>query len=34
MLPHSCFSRLVNCGAAKIENGVQVTVFDSEALES
>ena len=27
----SCFSRLVNCGAASMENGFQVTVLDSEA---
>ena len=31
---HSCFSQSVNCGAAKIENCFQVTVLDSEALES
>ena len=31
---HSCFSRSVNCGAATMENGFQVTVLDSEALES
>ena len=31
---HSCFSRTVNCGAATMKNGFQVTVFDSEGLES
>ena len=31
---HSCFSRSVNCGAATMENDFQVTVLDSEALES
>ena len=31
---HSCFSRSMNCGAATMGNGFQVTVLDSEALES
>ena len=31
---HSCFSRSVNCGAATMKNGFQVTVLDLEALES
>ena len=30
----SCFSRSVNFGAATMENGFQVTILDSEALES
>ena len=30
---HSCFSRLVNCGAATMENDFQVTILDSEALK-
>ena len=33
-IDHSCFSRSVNCGAATMENGCQVTILDSEALES
>ena len=31
---HSCFRRSVYCEAAKMKNGFQVTVLDSEALES
>ena len=34
LLVHSCFSCLVNCGAATMKNGFQVTVLDSEALKS
>ena len=31
---HSCFSRSVKCSATTMEIGFQVTILDSEALES